>query len=100
MAKLLLYSIKDSRVGLYEPPFAFSHEGQATRFWTDVVNDPEKRSAACRYPNEFALHKIGEFDSETGEVLQESPPVFVAFGTDVFAKNQPALPLAPTGRES
>lgn len=64
----LVYSIKDTKVGIFNPPFYMEHEGQAIRTITSVVND--KNTQIHMYPEDFELWYLGEFNDSTAEFNQ------------------------------
>lgn len=64
MAKLLLYSVFDSKVQLFAEPFFMRTRGEALRGWQEVAND--KNTNICRYAEDFSLMEIGSFDESTG----------------------------------
>lgn len=59
-----VFSVFDLKAGAFLPPFFFQSIGLAIRAFTDVVNDA--KSSVARYPGDFTLYQIGEFDEVKG----------------------------------
>lgn len=62
--KKRVFSVRDSKLGVFTPPFNFDHVGQAERAFEGVVKNSETQISKC--PAEFSLYEIGEFDEDTG----------------------------------
>lgn len=78
-----LYSVVDVKADIYSPPFVSPNHGVATRMFTELVNGPE--GLPTKYPGDFKLVYIGEFDNETGIVLS-GDFVTLGFGSDFIEK--------------
>jgi len=65
---LKIYSTYDAKVKAFHPPLAFRNSGEATRWFTDMSNDP--KSNLCRYPEDYSLFETGEFNDESGLIIQ------------------------------
>lgn len=66
--KLKIYSVFDSKAKAYNSPFYLRNSGEATRGFADVVNDG--KSQISKYPEDYSLFELGEFDDETGLITQ------------------------------
>lgn len=64
-------TIFDHKLKLHSAPFFFTHEGQADRQWSEMVNDPKMN--VCIHPHEFEMFVIGEFNEKTGEYTPHEP---------------------------
>lgn len=62
MAKVSLYSIHDSKVGVYNAPFVQANDNAAIRAFTDEVNNPD--SLLNRHPEDFTLFCLGSYDDD------------------------------------
>ena len=62
---LKVYTVYDSKVGAYLNPFFMKSNGECLRAWHEVCNDPQ--SNISKYPSDFTLFEIGEWDDSTGE---------------------------------
>lgn len=61
------FSLFDYKADIYMPPFYCGTLGQAVRSVVEAAAD--NRSTLGRYPQDFALMEIGQFDDVTGELL-------------------------------
>jgi hypothetical protein len=86
MAKLMIYSIYDSKVQFYDRPLVMRNRGEAIRGWEQAAND-EKTSISA-HPHDYALMEIGEFDDQTGAITPLTVPV--SLGLAVNFKRAPA----------
>lgn len=59
-----VYALFDEKSQSYGTPFFQLADGQASRSLQELVNDPQ--SLVAKYPEDFALYKLGEFDERTG----------------------------------
>lgn len=69
--KLKLYSVFDSKIGVYCHPMCLLSTGEALRAFGEIFNDPA--SKFNKYPADFTLFEIGEFDdSDCSFVLYDA----------------------------
>ena len=61
---LKAFSVVDSKPGVFSPPFFLQSTGLAIRQFTDLAND--EKTTVSRYPEDFSLHEIGQFDDQSG----------------------------------
>lgn len=59
-----LFSVHDSKAGAYLPPAVFRNAGDAIRACVMQRNNPE--SLISKFPEDFALFEIGNWDELTG----------------------------------
>lgn len=71
MARLKIFAAFDAKVKTFANPFCVAHAGQALRSWEEHVNDGQ--SMPSKYPEDFALYELGEFDDQTGEISTSKP---------------------------
>lgn len=70
--KLHLCSVFDSKVGAYAAPFCARSKGEAIRSFQTACSDdtlPFKR-----YPADYRLFVVADFDDNTGYITAVSPP--------------------------
>jgi len=91
----LVFTILDNKSHLYGPPFYARHTGEALRNFTELVND--ERSMPSRYPADFQLVNIAEFDDEDG-TFTPIKPVFLGSG-DQYQKPTAQLSLLAEGHK-
>lgn len=89
MAKLLAYSVYDSKVQAFNRPFFQRSRGEALRGWEEHCNQAD--SAASKFPHDFALFEIGEFDDTNGKLTTYSTPENL--GLAIQFKQQPEAPM-------
>jgi len=65
--QLKVFSIFDSKVGVYSNPFFCRSKGEALRTFGDLANDPQSR--VCHHPGDFTLFELGEFEDNTAVIL-------------------------------
>lgn len=70
-----VFCIRDAKVGFYGPPMVLRSTGEAIRIFTDAVSDP--KSQISKYPEDFSLHAIGEYDEIKGEMI---PMTHISYG--------------------
>ena len=61
------YAVYDSKAELYSQPFLEVKDGTAVRAVQDLVIN-SKDHAFAKHPNDFSLHRLGEFDEKTGVI--------------------------------
>lgn len=61
--KMILYSIKDKAAGTFGPVVEAVNDVVANRAYTQMID-----KVPIRYKADYVLHRIGIFDTETGEV--------------------------------
>ena len=59
-----VYSIYDSKAEVFNPPIFLHKDGEAIRAFDQICNDPE--SDFNKWPGDYTLFRIGEWDNETG----------------------------------
>jgi len=65
--KLKAFTIYDSKIQSYSPPFFMKHVGEAERAFVDVASNGQ--SQIFKSPQDFSLIYIGEFDEELGVLI-------------------------------
>lgn len=63
---LKMFTIYDSKVEAWLPPFCARSVGEALRSFEDAANEP--KSNICRYPDCFTLFELGSFDDDKGHI--------------------------------
>jgi len=77
------YSVYDLKAGAFAPPFFVVNDQVAVRVFAAAQTDPSHPMS--RFPEDFQLHRIGEFDDETGnfECLAQPEHVVTAHSTEL-----------------
>lgn len=61
------YCLLDTKTGVYSLPFFFLHQALAVRAVLDMANGHDNQ--VSRYPYDFRLVRVGEFDDNVGLLL-------------------------------
>lgn len=88
MAKISMFTVYDSKVEAYLPPFYTRSIGEALRSWEEAVNDPN--TAFAKHPADFTLFHIGTFEDSTAQM--ELFDAKRAISNALEAKRTPAAP--------
>jgi len=83
-----LFTVYDSAAGLYLDPFVAPTIEFAIREFRQICN--QEGHQFNKFPTDYALFHIGEFNAELGEVLHLNP---TALGVAVTFIEQQQLPL-------
>lgn len=75
MSKQKIYSIRDNKVGNYNPPMFVPHLAVVIRQLEEVTNDP--KTMLCKYPQDYELYELGEFDEQSGSIKQHDKPIAI-----------------------
>lgn len=79
--KYYLYSIRDKYRSFMQPMMDTSKEAAKRGFGVAINNGPQELGYA---PSDFDLYKVGEFDSDSGEIKAVTPIEFICNGMEVF----------------
>ena len=82
-----VYSVYDEKALVYGLPVCFSTDGLALWSFADLVSNPN--SNVNKYPSDFKLYRIGEFNDANAEMTSITP-VFLAVGTQYAFNACPA----------
>jgi hypothetical protein len=64
-----VFSLFDTKAGIYGQPFFMQHVSQAVRAVQDLCSDGE--TTVGRHPADFTLCRLGQFDDNTGAFAAE-----------------------------
>lgn len=67
----LMFSVWDSKSGLYGQPYFAQREEVAVRHFAAALSDPE--SMLGKFPEDFTLFHIGHFNEESGTLTPCTP---------------------------
>lgn len=92
-----LYAVRDVKSESYGPPMQAPKDGIAIRGFGEGCSDP--RSDLNKYPTDYMLYELGEYDPNSGQIMPLSTPRFIISATEVLnnlkaarAVNEPLLP--------
>lgn len=86
-----LFAVLDVKANYFLKPFAESSAVQALRGFEVAANED---STFKRFPDDFALCELGDFDSQTGVLTPRSSPVNLATARHLLKKDD--LPQTKT----
>lgn len=72
-----VYSIYDQKTGEWSNPFFQNHDVSAIRAFREAVKNEDPNNMLNKYPRDFTLHLIGEWDNETGIIAGKIPQPIV-----------------------
>lgn len=70
-----LFSVLDTKTGIYSHPFYEVTRGSAIRAFTDTVKT--KDHPFNRHPEDYALVYLGEFDDNNAAIVSGAPELLV-----------------------
>ena len=60
------YALLDSTLSEFLNPITFTNDGEAIRWFTTIINDTEEKTNINKYPEQYSLWKLAEYDSKLG----------------------------------
>lgn len=75
-----VYCIRDRLVGFLTPTIDQSDPVAMRNFEMSIDSVKRDRSLMAFRPSDYALYRIGDFDTDTGELLPTVPPVTICTG--------------------
>ena len=81
---MMIFSIYDEKAEVYNTPFFQGTVGMALRSFQELVRDNE--SMLFKYPEDYILYRIGEYDDKTGQIISETNPLYIARATEYTPK--------------
>lgn len=68
-----IFTVYDSKVESYQPPFTAQHKGYALRDFERASNDSS--TSIGQYPSDYTLFEIGTFNTQTGKITQHEAKI-------------------------
>lgn len=78
--KTKMFTVRDSKSEAFLPPLYFRQRGEALRAFQVSANEPSHNF--CRFPEDFSMYEIGEWNDETGRVEMYDTPVLLGIAID------------------
>lgn len=82
-----MFSIRDSKTGIFHYPFAKNTHGEAERDFRTTVKD--EKTMLNKYPEDYDLYYLGEYDDQTGKVSSLDTPQHVIKAVQCTAQKAP-----------
>lgn len=76
-----IYSIRDVKTGFMSPTIDVNDDSAARNFFHAVSTSD---GILFTYASDFALYKLGNFDSDSGAITEAPVPVLVAEGSQAL----------------
>lgn len=76
---LKIFAIRDTKGEHYGSPFFQKSNSEAERSFHQLVNDPA--SMPSKYPEDFDLYALGEYDDLTGKIKALDTPYHIIKAT-------------------
>ena len=83
MMKMNLYSIFDTKSGVFDRPFCAVSDGAATRAFGDMCKEPE--SVIGKHPDDFALYRVGSWNNVDAQITVE-PKECMITGPEILSQ--------------
>ena len=84
--QLKCYSIRDLKGEMFNPPFYQKTHGEAERTFRTLVSD--EKSTLHKYPEDFELFCLGEFNDQTGRFQSLESPQAIIHGLEAKQPRQ------------
>lgn len=81
-----LFAIRDSKGEFYNTPFSKHTHGEAERDFKSLIND--EKSTLSKYPEDFDLYYLGEYDNLTGKISPTDSPQHIVKAVSLVATRQ------------
>lgn len=83
-----MFTIYDAAIAAYQQPFYMRTIGEAIRAFSNVCNDQAHEIG--RHPDQFTLFHLGEYDDNTGAVMQFAIKKSLGVGVDFVTRTHPS----------
>lgn len=83
-----IFSVHDSAAQAYLPPFYMKTAGEAIRAFETTVKDTN--SQFNRFPADYTLVELGEFDENTAEIISYPTPKIMQKASAYFTHALPS----------
>lgn len=80
--QLKMYSVRDAKAEIYNAPFYKRSHGEAERDFKNAITDDKNPNA--KYPEDFDLYFLGDYDDQTGLVKPLNTPQHIAKAIDLI----------------
>lgn len=77
-----LYAVRDIKAECYGAPMSIATKGLAVRSFCDAAVRPD--SDLSRYPEDYMLFEIGEYDTCSAKLTAHREPVFIMSATEAI----------------
>jgi len=78
---LKMFAIRDSKAEFYNQPFFQKTHGEAERNFRSLATD--EKSQISKYPEDFDLYYLGEYDDQTGQMNPQKTPQHIVKAANI-----------------
>lgn len=90
-----LFAVRDVKADAFGAPMSIATKGLALRSFGDACCSPS--SELARFPADYMLYEIGEYEPNSGKLIGHDVPVFVASAVEMIEKAKAApVQMGPT----
>lgn len=89
---LFVFSVEDTRAGMFSPPFMMRSNGEALRAFSELAND--KKTSVGQHPTEFRLVRLCTFDDELG-LFDGQEKLQLGLASDFVAQREVPVGVTP-----
>lgn len=82
---LKMFVVRDSKADTYLLPFTARTHGEAERSFQKASLDPQ--SEISKFPEDYDLYYLGEYDELSGKISPESAPVHMIKAIELQKRN-------------
>ena len=82
--KMNLYSVFDTKSGVFDRPWCSVSDGAAIRVFGDMCED-ERSGVVAKHPDDFALYRVGSWNDGTAEISPEGKECMIT-GLEVLSQ--------------
>lgn len=75
MNSLKIFSLFDKKSAHFGKPIIAPHHAPLIREFSEAVNDD--KSTFSKFPSDFDLYEIGDFDHITGQITPQTNPIHI-----------------------
>ena len=75
-----IFAVYDLKAQDFGQPFFNQNTATALRAFADLANDPN--TTVYKYPDDFTLFELGEYESNTGRIIPLDQPKTLASATE------------------
>lgn len=80
--KLKAFTIRDTKGEVYNTPFFQKTHGEAERSFKSLLHD--NQSMVAKYPEDYDLYYIGEYDDQSGQLLGLDTPQHIVKAVQIM----------------
>jgi hypothetical protein len=82
-----LYSVEDVKTQTYINPIAFHIDRDAKESFRQILMD-ENDSPYKKFPEDYRLVRIGQFDEREGKLIPQDKPIPIVFASELMQNSK------------